>query len=265
MSDADLQSYAGTPNWQNDLVAASKLLPRDGKKITADDNGTGKAPVNRLLKQLIDYTIAIHDGIFGTRTGATRRTLKSLEVDGTGGNASALAPGLIKAVAHKAAQYFEVDTGSNVHTVSGSNGVIDVGSGGKLTYDDDGLKFERTASSAANPAKTVALLNDLRPLLFVKAWAIISFNGSGGISTDDGANIGTPSFFGMLIRLPFAQAFDSSAYSIQGTGVIGSTVVLVGTTLGDRHADHVDIAIQGHNPTSEAGTIDVWIVGRMTS
>jgi len=270
MSDSDLQQFtptgadAETANGQNPL-SAEFLLPVDGKKITADANTALKAPVNRALKKARQFIAGLRGATLGDVTGVNRRTFKSLEIDGTGGLVSSLLAGLCKAVAFKASQYFEVDSGSAVHSVFPSNGVVSVTGGGTFTYDDESIYWEDTAASAANPASTVALRNELRPLLLTKAWAVISFNGSGGIAADDGANCASVSIVGSKVRMTFAQGLDTAVYGLQVTGVIGSVVIFGGAPLTDRKAGYVDITLQGHNPASEAGTIDVTIVGRMTS
>jgi len=92
-SDGDLQQYNGTSTWSSDLTAASTLLPRDGKLITADSNTSGRAPINRSLKQLKDYLIGLHDGVVGSRAGSQLRTLRALEVDGSGGASATVGNG----------------------------------------------------------------------------------------------------------------------------------------------------------------------------
>lgn len=96
-SDSDLQQYNGSANWQSDLTAASTLLPRDGKKISADNNASGAAPVNRSLKQLKDYLIGLHDGVVGSRSGSQLRTVRAVETDGSGGAAATVTNGDVKA------------------------------------------------------------------------------------------------------------------------------------------------------------------------
>jgi len=265
MADADLQQYNGTPNWQNDLVAASKLLPRDGKKITADNNATGRAPINRGIRQFIDLMIAVHDGIFGTRTGATRRTLKSLEVDGTGGNASALAPGLIKALAYKAVQYFEVDTGSSVHSIFGTNGVIDRAAGGQLTYDYQSLKWEDTAAGGANPASTAARANTLDALTIPKGWLKVVTDGAGNIAVADGARIASASIVaGNKIQITLATAMDNADYSVVGHNRVGGAPSLLNLDPADQAAGSFKLSY-GVNPASTAITVWLQIAGRQTT
>lgn len=101
-SDGDLQQYsraaanAEAANAENALTSAL-LLPTDGKLISADANGTGKAPVNRGLKQLADYATGVRCGIFGNCVGVNSRTLRSLQVDGTGGASATAAAGTLVA------------------------------------------------------------------------------------------------------------------------------------------------------------------------
>lgn len=101
-SDGDLQQYsraaanAEAANGANALTSAL-LLPTDGKLISADANGSGKAPVNRGLKQLADYATGIRCGIVGNCAGVNARTVASIQVDGTGGAVSSAAAGTVVA------------------------------------------------------------------------------------------------------------------------------------------------------------------------
>ena len=163
-ADADLQQYNGSPNFAADWTAQAKLLVRDGKKITADDNGAGKAPINRSVKQIVDIVGGIHDGIFGSRVGAVRKTVKSLEADGVGGQTSSIDPAWIASTA----------TNDRTLIKPTSVQVFDRGaSGGETLLTKGSLAFINTADGGGNPARTSPVNNKVLPLNTAKAWVKI--------------------------------------------------------------------------------------------
>lgn len=93
---ADVEAACGA----NPLTSALYLV-QDGKKITADNNAAGKAPINRSMKQLADYASCVRCMVSGACAGVNLRTVKALEVDGTGGNVSTAAAGTIVASASR--------------------------------------------------------------------------------------------------------------------------------------------------------------------
>ena len=99
MSDADLTQYNGTSAFPSTADVGTNadqfLVPTDDKVITALSNIAGEAPVRRSLDRLKDYYLGIRGAIIGDFVGAVRKTLKSLEVDGTGGATSTAAAGTI--------------------------------------------------------------------------------------------------------------------------------------------------------------------------
>lgn len=241
MADADLQQYNGTPNWQNDLVAASKLLPRDGKKITADDNGTGKAPVNRSLKQISDLLIAVHDGIFGTRSGAVIRTLKSLAVDGTGGTVSSLADGMIQATNDIASTLGSIialtgdisaDLGDLIAGAATSLVKVGLSPAQRTELSNHALRFlaTGTGSTDANPPTNTALSNEQRAINIEKVACYCDMSAGNVFVSHDGFNLSAlaivalTSFPGQAgIRLTFASAFADTNYQAVATAVADGT------------------------------------------
>lgn len=178
-ADADLQQYNGSAVWANDLTAASTLLPRDGKRITADSNAVGSAPVNRSLKQIKDYLVAVHEGVFGIGA-ATRRTVKSLEADGTGGNVSTLLAG---GIASTSMSNRSLMTPTDV-------AVFGIGpTAGQTLMNKGAIVFTNTADGGGNPARTSAVSNKLIPLNTVKAWVNAETDGMGAVTIRDGHNI----------------------------------------------------------------------------
>lgn len=178
-ADADLQQYDGSPSFFSDSTTAPTLLPRDGKRITADSNAIGSAPVNRSLKQIKDLLIGIHDGIFGSRVGAVRRTLKSLEVDGTGGVASTLTAGWITSTTANDSTLIK-PTSVQVFKISPT--------GGEAALTKGSLAFVNTADGGGNPARTSPINNKVLPLNTAKAWVNIQTQ-MGVVNYADGYNI----------------------------------------------------------------------------
>lgn len=178
-ADADLQQYNGSPTFAADWTAQAKLLVRDGRKITADDNGAGKAPVNRGIKQIVDIIGGMHDGMFGSRVGAVRKTVKSLEADGVGGQTSTLDPAWIASTA----------TNDRTLIKPTSVQVFDRGaSGGETLLTKGSLAFINTADGGGNPARTSPINNKVIPLNTAKAWVNIQTQ-MGVVTYADGYNI----------------------------------------------------------------------------
>ena len=217
-ADADLQQYNGSPSFFTDTTAAPTLLPRDGKRITADSNAVGSAPVNRSLKQIKDLVIGLHDATIGSRTGAVRRTYKALEVDGTGGNVSSLAAGLIRTAT--------ATDGSVMDPTFLTVFKIDP-MGGEATLTKKELKFINTADGGGNPLKTAPNSNKVMPLNSAKVWVSISTSG-GVIFHNDGYNVTSVALGpGNKITINFASAFDNTLYACiapPATGVGPSAV-----------------------------------------
>lgn len=217
-ADADLQQYNGTAVWENDLTSASTLLPRDGKRITADSNAVGSAPVNRSLKQIKDLLIGLHDATIGSRAGATRRTFKSIDVDGTGGVASPLAPGLISTATANDGVVLD-PTYITVFKIDPM--------GGEATLNKKELKFINTVDGGGNPLKTAPNSNKVMPLNTAKVWVSISTSG-GVIFHNDGFNVTSVALSaGNKITINFASNFDNTLYACiapAATGVGPSAV-----------------------------------------
>ena len=213
-SDADLQQYNGTASFAADWTAQAKLLVRDGKKITADDNGAGKAPVNRGLKQVIDIVGGIHDGIFGSAPGAVRRTVKSLEADGTGGNISSLLAGGI-ASSTSTDRSLMTPTDVAVFKISPT--------GGETKITKGAVTFTNTADGGGNPARTTSVNNAVIPLNIPKSWARVFTDAMGNLTIVDGYNLtscvaSAPNY----ITCTMAVTLDSTNYLVMNSNIGGS-------------------------------------------
>lgn len=210
-ADADLQQYNGSGFWADDLTVASTLLPRDGKRITADSNAVGSAPVNRSLKQIKDLLIATHEGIFGIGS-ATRRTVKSLEADGTGGNVSTLlAGGIASNTAND--RSLMTPTGVSVFKISPT--------GGESALDKGKLTWTNVADGGGNPLKTAPITNTALPLNQAKVWATINTS-TGSIFLTDGFNVSSVAIGpGNKITINFASSFANALYACVAAAAVG--------------------------------------------
>lgn len=256
-SDSDLQNYAGTSTWNSDLTAASTLLPTDGKKVTADSNTTGKAPVNRSLKQLKDLLIGTHDGVFGSRAGSQLKTVRSLYADATGGASHSKTGGHIVASVQ-----LEAETGQ-CKTRTGF--LSDSAGSGTTLLNHQRLRWTGTAASVTNPASTVGLTNELRALNTPKVWATVSFNGMGTAVVEDGANVFLAITTGGKLRVTFSSAFDNALFTLTVSCMISTTPHAAGVLLGDKTTTSADITIAGADPASDAGSCDLIVMGRQTT
>jgi len=210
-ADADLQQYNGSAVWADDLTAASTLLPRDGKRITADSNAVGSAPVNRSLKQLKDYLTAVHEGVFGIGA-ATRRTVKSLEADGTGGAVSTLLAG---AIASNTANDRSLMTPTDVSVFKVSP------TGGISLLDKGRLTWTNVADGGGNPLKTAGVANAALPLNQAKVWATINTS-TGSIFLTDGFNVSSVAIGpGNKITINFASSFANALYACVAAAAVG--------------------------------------------
>ena len=95
-ADAD-QQYNGSAVWADDLTAAN-APSADGKRITANSNAVGSAPVNRSLKQLKTPNGGARGHLWHQQRHPSNRK-KDLETDSTGGAVSLLLAGGIATTA----------------------------------------------------------------------------------------------------------------------------------------------------------------------
>ena len=214
-ADADLQQYNGSPSFFTDTTAAPTLLPRDGKRITADSNAVGSAPVNRSLKQIKDLVSGLHDATIGSRTGAVRRTYKALDVDGTGGNVSSLAAGTIRTAT--------ANDGSVMDPTFLTVFKIDP-MGGETLLTKGSLAFINTADGGGNPARTSPVNNKVLPLNTAKAWVKIQTQ-MGVVNYADGYNITSCTVQSASeVYCDLAIIMDNTNYMPMATTAIGDYV-----------------------------------------
>lgn len=278
-ADIDLQEYGGTPTWSSDLTAASTLLPRDGKRITADSNTAGAAPVNRSLKQLKNLMEGMHDGIFGSRAGSTLRTVRSLHVDGLGGNTSGAGNSDVR-VTSAGVLKFEVDgptgnieaqgTSHLVGQITGDAG-IDVFSRiwgrtatsdlllGPLFATEMLLTTKRlawigtgTGSADGNPPRGVSVANELRAKNTLKYWMRVKST-AGTIGTKEGVgdwdaaivDLGGGATTRHRIRFTLNSSMDNANYSpvCQQLGGDGGGVYIITVHTDTMTASRFDVSL----------------------
>ena len=174
------------------MLASTISMPTDGPKITADNDGAGKSPVNVGLKDLANLITGLAGSLYGNVVGIGQRSLKSFYIDGTGGVIHTVASGYGQAL---------------TAFLVGATGAI------RAQLDTAKLAFTGTVASGSNPAKTAAGANTLDALMIPKAWAWWSTDGAGGITLDDGARIASIAIVGNVVRLTFATNFDNSTYA----------------------------------------------------
>jgi hypothetical protein len=87
-------------------------------------------------------------------------------------------------------------------------------------------------SQATNPASTTGFTNRITPKNVAKAWALITTNGSGGITCVDGFNISGVGLAAFTVTVNFAGSMGSANYVVVGEGVSGGVprALLVNST-----------------------------------
>ena len=243
-SDGDLQQYnrpaanAEAANAANALTSAL-LLPTDGKLISADANGTGKAPVNKGTKALADYVTGVRCAIFGNCAGVNQRTLKSLQIDGTGGAVNGLAAGDLDVsgdttlgglltVAGNIVGALQATIDGRIRSTNGDiealNGSLIAGNSVTPAYSTlqrSLLLFVGTAVTGSNPARGTSIKNQLRAKNTPKHWIRVSGTG-GAVTLQEGAgnwsaavvDLGGGYVARYRVRVTMSDAMDNANYAV---------------------------------------------------
>lgn len=268
MADADLVQYnrvaadADAAN-QESALTGQLLIPQDGKKITAENNAGGKAPVNRALKKLSLQIAGLRGWLVGNIVGIAARTLKSLHVDLAGGNASTALPGMVKCDTVKAFTYTEVSDGTDAATLFKDRVIIDVDTDGKLEVQDDRIVFTRTAMSDGNPAPSVSVANEVRPINQLKIGGYVETIG-GTLFLRDGFGIASVALSGPSIRINFATPFDNAYYQYT-EGDANAAGAATSTRLIVRNTDYCEIRFPGVDATIVDCAVGFQIAGRVST
>ncbi len=172
------------------------------------------------LNDLEKYLAGIYAGQY---------TIKSLDVDGTGGNSAGASSGSVR--------------------VSNTDAFFQAGSSSEkafLTTRRVAYQNVSTASGGSNPGLQIPLSNELRAINIPKA-AVFMVAQMGGVQvyTNGGYNValaGITSIF--FIRVQFASAFDNVHYVTSSVGcLIGSDAGLVVENVAARTTTTADIAV----------------------
>lgn len=178
----------------------------------------------------------------------------------------------------RALSVYPVNTGTAANPADGeiyttgkvvADNTIDIPAG-KATLNGPNLKFTSVSALAAggNPASTVALSNDLRPVLILKAWCRLTTPGDGSetLTTADGANIASAALVAAQNRVTinFASDFANTNYVAQVTAsATGGLGELRGWAF-SRAAGSVTIQFNA-NPRADVADINVTLFGRQST
>ena len=231
-------------SWVAAMLTDTISAPKDGPKITADNDAVGKSPVNPGMWDLGNMLTGLAGAVFGNIPGVTQRTLKSVYLDGTGGVTHALSGGYAQAL-----------TGVLV----GAFGAI------RASLSNKELNFTGTAASGSNPVGTVAAPNTLNALLMTKAWIRFQTNGVGGITYQDGGCVASVTLPGASqVRVNLATPFDNVTWGMVPfvfDAVTGSMLVPTVVTMA---LDHLILSF-GVDPAATAIVGMVVFFGRQTT
>lgn len=269
MSDGDLTQFnrvaanAETAVTANALTSAL-LLPTDGKKITADNNAAGKAPVNRSLKRIGEWLAGLQGSIWGNVTGVTRRTLHSLMVDGTGGNSNTALGGQVVASDDIIATLGRM-------LIESVSGYLRVGGAAAQRgyYTNAGLHFMDTAAAGnedANPPGDGPQQNRLCAKNICKAWISLSTDGAGDFTIHDRFNVeeieitSSPN----QVIVTFAGDFADTNYAVGVSGSDSSdtySALSYSYVHGDKAVGSFPLRLK-NDPVAEAMHIDLTFHGK---
>jgi hypothetical protein len=115
-----------------------------------------------------------------------------------------------------------------------------------------------------HPAATASIKHQVRPINTVRAWAMISTNGAGTITLEDGAGVVSVAINGNSIEITFADAFLNNKYACLVSGLDGS--VALGTpkfaVYQPNNTTTVAIVTTGSNPATTVLNLDFMAIGR---
>jgi hypothetical protein len=115
-----------------------------------------------------------------------------------------------------------------------------------------------------HPAATASIKHQVRPINTVRAWAMISTNGAGTITLEDGAGVASVAINGNSIEITFADAFLNNKYACLVSGLDGS--VALGTpkfaVYQPNNTTTVAIVTTGSNPATTVLNLDFMAIGR---
>ena len=115
-----------------------------------------------------------------------------------------------------------------------------------------------------HPAATASIKHQVRPINTVRAWAMITTDGVGGITLQDGAGVSGVAINANSIEITFADAFANNKYACLTSGHDGS--VGVGTpkyaVYQPNNTTTLAIVSTGSNPATTVLSLDFLAIGR---
>ena len=115
-----------------------------------------------------------------------------------------------------------------------------------------------------HPAATASIKHQVRPINTVRAWAMITTDGVGGITLQDGAGVSGVAINANSIEITFADAFANNKYACLTSGHDGS--VGVGTpkyaVYQPNNTTTLAIVSTGSNPATTVLNLDFLAIGR---
>lgn len=232
MANTDLEQYDGTSSFPATAdvgTSADEFLePTDGPLISANDNGLNTAPVNKALRRCKDLLLGIRDGIFGDRPGSVLYTLRSLQVDGGGGNASTVGDGQIQAAGNvitlndfsapigNARIHQEISSDIGDFVARAGSMYARMTSAAFAVLTNRSVAFIGTAATSSNPAQGTSIKNVLVAKNTPKCAAFIRMTAPGVIADFEGygiLNVTIDSTAHGQFNITFKDSFDNTRYT----------------------------------------------------
>ncbi len=124
--------------------------------------------------------------------------------------------------------------------------------------------YSEFGGTITHPASNVTIKHQVRPINTIRAWAMITTDGAGAITLEDGAGISGVAINGNSIEITFVDAFATNKYACFASGYDGS--VVVGTPkfaiYQPNNTTTLAIVSTGSNPATTVLSLDFMAIGR---
>ena len=124
--------------------------------------------------------------------------------------------------------------------------------------------YSEFGGTITHPASNVTIKHQVRPINTIRAWAMITTDGAGAITLEDGAGISGVAINGNSIEITFVDAFATNKYACFASGYDGS--VAVGTPkfaiYQPNNTTTLAIVSTGSNPATTVLSLDFMAIGR---
>jgi hypothetical protein len=124
--------------------------------------------------------------------------------------------------------------------------------------------YSEFGGTITHPASNVTIKHQVRPINTIRAWAMITTDGAGAITLEDGAGISGVAINGNSIEITFVDAFATNKYACFASGCDGS--VAVGTPkfaiYQPNNTTTLAIVLTGSNPATTVLSLDFMAIGR---